>query len=373
ICRYSYMKNYMISYKPIVHFICIVVTSYIFASSSHAQPCNTSPYCKVVKFQTDKVKFNKAHNLVYLYKQKLNSGELPDSTIFPQISTVDFLAEVTRMLDTPNATYLGNNGNYCGPAVIINWLLNNNPENYVKITMELACFGKSLVNGKYELKAPRKICQKIDLSRLFTNAGVTLRNNIDSTSVPDFLLGVSMVNSEKVIQKLGLLFPKAAHKKKSIGSFIFTNTMPWEMDDYFQMVGGCIEEQGYYWGDKESIEQLQIIEQAVENGKLPVVFDNHLISFARGKNFLYKITGAHFITIHSFKVDTANGWVNFTYWDYGSVKHNPYLSIDTTPNLSVSLKKYMRKARKGKLPTPKRKYITIHEFLHAMKGYWIIY
>jgi hypothetical protein len=149
--------------------------------------------------------------------------------------------------------------------------------------------------------------------------------------------------------------------------------MPWEVNDYFRKIGVEIDKQGYYLGDRENISDLIKIENAVTEGKMPVIFENHLLTATREKNILYRLAGVHFITIHDFKVDEKNDLVNYSYWDYGSVQNKRYVFDDSYPGDATNLRQAMKMARKAE----KRKkvkvheQVTIHEFLKAMKGYWI--
>lgn len=316
----------------------------------------------------------KANELLESYERMMELGEIKNETVFDQVKMTALIADTRRMLNNPNASYIGNNGHYCGPAVILNWVLNNRPEIYTKAVLELSCYGKTQISEDSPvLKTPKVLQKSVDFTITDTINNKIIRADIDSTSLSDFILAVSLVCSEKFIQKIGMISAKATHTKPSVGCFILTNTFPWEMNDYFRKLGINIEQQAYYLGDKEKIDDLLRIENAVKKGKMPIIFDNHLISYADTKNFLYKITGAHFITIHSFKVNRKENTVDFTFWDYGMIKPNPYLSLNLRPmptgNLKKDLKRIQKFRRKGL--DKRKKEISIDEFLKGMKGYWI--
>ncbi len=325
-------------------------------------------------FKVDKFRLNKALLLINDFENKINNGTLSNKSVLSGVEMTEIIEDLRFLLSHPNSSKIGNNGHYCGTAAILNWFINNRPEQYSNTILNLAYYGKARVtNDSPLIKVPKQLKSKIDYSIIEKNENFVIRNDIDSTSISDFMLCVSLVNSEKFIQKIGLIHPQATYNKKSIGSFIYTITMPWEMDDYFKKIGIQIEDKAYYRNKKNKQEELFKIQKAVQEGKMPIIFDNHYISYTSTRNFLYKTLGAHFITIHSFEIDKNSNTVNFTYWDYGSVKSNPFLNLKKNPvstgNISKDMKALKKYRKKGLHKREKR--ITIDEFITAMKGYWI--
>jgi len=326
----------------------------------------------VVSFKIDNEKRQLAQTLVVEFEQKVKDGKLNSESVLQGVNMEDVFADLRTMLDYPNSTIIGNSGHYCSVAVVLNWLLNNQPEKYAKAVLELAFYGHTSFGEGGKIKVPKVLRKKVDYSIIDTVNYKTIRKDIDATSISDFLLGVSLLHAEKGLQKVGLLHPKATYKKTCIGSFIFSNTAPWEMDDLFKKVGVSIEKKGFYLGDKETLDELLMIERAVKEGKMPVIFDNHWISYAQGKNFLYEFTGAHFINLHSFKIDKENNIISYSYWDYGRVKNNPYLTRTIKSKLANTISRTIKKSERfKKKKIVQKRSITIEEFLKAMKGYWI--
>ncbi len=315
-----------------------------------------------------------AENYLNDYQIELFKFNDDSLSILNGVSMHEVWIDLKYMVNHPNSSTIGERGHYCGPAAIINWLLNCRPDVYVNVVWHLAKDGKcQLGSGSYTLKLPKKICNRVDYTIEEVNRDEVTRKDIRNTSLSDFIICSALVYSEKSVQRVGLIFPKATYRKKSLGSFLYTNTMPWEIDDFFNKMGFNMDAKAFYWGEKEDIKELFKIEEAVVQGNMPIVFDNHYISFTKTKNFLYRTLGAHFITIHDFKINKDSNTVDYSYWDYGKVKPNPFLSLNRKPLPTGSLKKDMRAQKRFKkkgLHLRKRE-ITVNEFLTAMKGYWI--
>jgi len=328
----------------------------------------------VVVFQIDSTKLKLALQMVDSVEKQNDLSNLPLKPVLPNVDIKAICNDLRMMLTHPNSTIIGNSGHYCGIAVVLNWMLNNQPEKYAKAVLELACSGETIIGStNSKMKIPKALIKRVDYTETGKSRTGFIYKDIDSTSISDFILGVSLVYSEKFIQKAGLIDRRATFRKKSWGSFLFGNTMPWEMDDYFRKIGVNLSNKGFYLTDKENIEELYKIEKATKEGKMPVIFDNHYISYSRTKNLLYRFVGAHFITIHSFNVNREKQVVNYTYWDYGKVKNNPFLTRTVRPLRTGNMKKDIRnnKMFKAKGLDIQKREISTTEFLKAMKGYWI--
>jgi hypothetical protein len=325
----------------------------------------------VVSFKINNETRMKAFDLIDEFEQKVNDSTYHKQSVLKNISMHDVFEDLRTMLDYPNSTIIGNSGHYCSVAVVLNWLLNNQPKKYTKAVLELTYYGEtSFEEGK--IKVPGKLRKKIDYSIVDTVDFKVIRKDLEATSISDFVLGVSLMYAEKGLQRIGMLNRHALFKKKRPGAFVFAITGPWELDDLFTRVDVRFEKKGFYLSDKENIETLKMIENAANNGKMPVIFDNHIISFGQRQNALYGYTGTHYINIHYMKVDWKNDIVDYCYWDYGRVKNNPFKTrtIKAKPanTISGTVRKQERFKKKNVV---QKRTITTKEFLKAMKGYWI--
>ena len=263
-------------------------------------------------FKISETKLHKALAQINKTKSEIENGTRSNHTLFLNVSMLEICEDLSNALKNPNACCIGKNGHYCGPAVILNWYINNHPDKYVNTVISLADKGyASEPEFKRKLKTPRYLKKRVNFEIIDTIDNRVIREDIDSTSLSDFILGSALVYAEKGIQRVGLISKKAIYRKSSIASFVYTNTMPWEVDDYFRRLGININQQAYYWGKKNRIETLKMIDNSVLNGKMPIIFDNHYISFVQTKNFLYRTTGAHFITLHRFHLNLEKQYRRF--------------------------------------------------------------
>jgi hypothetical protein len=325
----------------------------------------------VVSFKIDQDKRQSAFKLIDEFEQKVDDSTYHQQSVLKNVGMHDVFEDLRTMLDYPNSTILGNSGHYCSVATVINWLLNNQPDKYTKAVLDLTYYGKTNFEGGI-IKVPGKLCKKVDYNIIDTVDFKIIRKDIEATSISDFVLGVSLMYAEKGLQRIGMINRHALFNKKRPGAFVFAITGPWELDDLFERVDVKFEKQGFYLSDKENIETLKAIEKAVNNGKMPVIFDNHIISFGQRQNALYGYTGTHYITIHYMKVDWENDVVDYCYWDYGRVKNNPFKTrtIKAKPvnTISGTVRKVEHFKKKNVV---QKRTITTKEFLKAMKGYWI--
>lgn len=310
---------------------------------------------------------SKALDIVERYSDSL--GKQP--SVLKNITINDFANDIRYLIENPNRTLLNHIGNYCGSIVIINWLLNNRPDRYAQLVFELALHGyvKSSTNKK--IKVPEKL-QNLNFQKLDTLT--QQRNLIDSVKISDFLLGVSMLYSKKKIQRMGIIWNKALYDKESKGNFIFGNSAPWEMNNYIKLAGLQVSKQRYYLRCRKNIKTVNFLKNQLANNALPIVFENHFLTASKPKNWLYRFTGAHFITIHGLEYYEEQARVDLSYWDYGKVsnvreihpKHSPY-SVKNFKKLIKKAEKYSYYEERGKM-----KNMSLNTFYKGIKGYWII-
>ena len=184
----------------------------------------------VVSFKISVDKRKQAHDLVSEFEQKVKDSTFHSQSVLKGVSMEDIFEDLRTMLDYPNSTIIGNSGHYCSVAVVINWLLNNQPEKYAKAVLDLTYYGQTSIVENEKIRVPRKLRKKIDYSIVDTVNYRPVRKDIVETSISDYVLGVSLMFEEKWMQRLGLLDGKALYKKTSPGSFVFAITGPWEMD-----------------------------------------------------------------------------------------------------------------------------------------------
>ena len=222
------------------------------------------------------------------------------------------------------------------------------------------------------MQLPKALREKVDYSKIDIDGDVQ-RADLGRVSVSDFVLGVSLVYSEKWLQKIGLLWRNSTHCKANTGNFIFSNTMPWEMNDYFRIIGIREMTKSYYSPFESKMKALECISLAIENGELPILMENHLLTADRTKNIFYKVFGAHFICLHSLEFNQDCNTISMSYWDYGSVKNHREKSQDGSPLAAKSLKKAMRQSKRQNKIKKHGKYLEIPTdvFFKGLKGYWI--
>lgn len=281
------------------------------------------------------------------------------------LSKQEVLNEIRFMINHPNSTVLNDSGNYCAASSVINWTLNNRPDLYAKGVVELTFFGETkFKNGSRKLKLPNVITEKIDFS---IDSSSLKKNRIDigQISVSDFVLAISFVKELNSVQNIGLLWDEATHKKKNIGNYIFSNTMPWEIDNYFKILGLKKPEQNYYPQNRTKV--LEDLSSAIDSGYMPIILENHLITADRPANILLQTVGHHYIVIHDFKINDDCNTISLSYWDYGEVQNHRQFSP------AKSINKEMRSRNKRIKIKEDNKYlkIKVDTFLKGLKGYWI--
>ncbi len=323
-----------------------------------------------IVFQQDSLRTSVAEEIIRRYRDSIKRA---DTLTLIGISKTDILEDLSFMIANPNSTKLNDSGYYCGIVVILNWMLNKMPDKYVKGVIDLIFYGETTFeNGSKNVKLPKVLREKVDYSLIHSKNGKS-RADIGNISISDFVLGVSLVYAEKAIQKVGLLWKNSTHRKANTGNFIFANTMPWEMDDYFRIIGIKEIKSSYYspFENKEKI--IANIVKAVSLGEMAILMENHLLTADRPKNFFYKIFGAHFILIHDFTVNYKCHTISISYWDYGSVKNHREQSEKGSPFAAGSLNAAIR--RNNRLNKIKRDdmylEISIDLFFKGLKGYWI--
>lgn len=294
-----------------------------------------------------------------------------EKSVLNDLTINDFATDVKYMINNPNRTLLNFTGNYCGSIVVINWLLNNRPDIYTRLVFELAIHGYVQTENEKKIKVPKKMTE-LSIHPIDSLPGN--RNLIDSTSISDFILGVSMVYTKKKFQRMGLIFRKAIYDKDSKANFIFGNSAPWEMDNYIKLAGLQVEKKRYYLGCRNNIKTLNFLQEQLNKGALPIVFENHLLTATKSKRWYYKITGAHFITIHGIETFENTETLDLSYWDYGAVSNRREIHPKHSPYSAKNFKKLIKKADeysnyeiRGNI-----KNMNFDTFYKGVKGYWII-
>lgn len=323
-----------------------------------------------VIFNQDSLKAKIAKETIQKYKDALDPL---DSISLIGISKLEILEDLSFMLDNPNSTNLNDSGYYCGIVVVLNWMLNNTPQKYVKAVIDLTFYGETIFeNGSKKVRLPKILRERVNYSWIFCE-NVKKRADLGNISISDFVLGVSIVNSEKAIQKIGLLWKNSTHNKANIGNFLFANTMPWEMNDYFKIIGVTEIKSSYYSPFEQKKRILDKIFEAVNSGHMPIIMENHLLTADRHKNLFYRLFGAHFISIHDFQINYDCNTISMSYWDYGSVKNYREQSKKGSPLAARSLNAAIRRNSRLNKIKQDDKYleIPIDLFFKGLKGYWI--
>jgi hypothetical protein len=332
--------------------------------------CFQLSFPQVQTYSIPEDKLAKAHSLL---KQTQDQEDSLESKI-PSLSPSEIIRDLNYMLEHPNSGIMNYHGYYCGVLAIQNWLINTHPDVYTKTVLDLCFRGEAQIEktGK-TLKLPSHI-SKVDLTVSKIQKGKPIYESIDSASVSDFVLAVALTHQEKFLQKAGLLWEDACYYKESMGNFIFTNTMPWEMNDYFKFFGYNVEEKGIYKGIPRKEDFLFRLEKACKEGKLPILFENHLLTSTRSRNKIYQLIGAHYITLHHFNYDPELQTVSYSYWDYGSVKDrrefNRNKTVAYAKNLKQAARWQKRISRKPRVQITEK--ISVEHFFKALRGYWIV-
>jgi hypothetical protein len=291
-------------------------------------------------FNQDSIRKVKANKIIENQRDLIVQD---DTLTLIGLSKIEILNDLNYMVNNPNSTRLNDSGYYCGIVVVLNWMLNNVPDEYAKAVIDLTFYGETrFPGGSKVVRLPQTLAKNVDFTMIPGNDSVK-RTDIGNISVSDFVLGVSLVYSEKVIQRFGLLWKKSTHRKSTVGNFLFANTMPWEVNDYFKIVGIRNITKGYYQFFKDQEKILAQITSAVDSGKMPILMENHLLTADRHKNLFYKIFGAHFISIHDFEVNYECNTISISYWDYGSVKNHREQSKKGSPLAARSLNAAIRR------------------------------
>lgn len=341
----------------------LLVVIYIAGQEKDCYFVNRQPQ----EFKPDSAGKTRAKNLINAYKDSI---VFADSLSLIGVSKKEILYDLEYMIDNQNSTYLNDSGYYCGIVVVLNWMLNNTPDLYVKGVIELAYNGETrFENGSKKIKLPGVLKDKVDYSVTKTGKKIH-RADIGSISISDFVLGVSLVNAEKKLQRTGLLWKNSTHSKTNFGNYLFANTMPWEIDDFFRIIGVESIKKSYYSPFENKEKVLHNIGEAVKAGEMPILMENHLITADQYKNLFYRIFGAHFISIHEFKVNHVCNTISISYWDYGSVKnYREQASIYAAKSLNSAMRKSGRMAKIKK--NDRYLEITTEQFFKGLKGYWI--
>lgn len=261
--------------------------------------------------RADERDFAAARAVIQDFRSKIADGSLRDKTLFQQLTLTRLLDDLGAFIDNPNLTALNFNTWYCGPAAALNVAINYDPLSFVEGVIELGLEGETRAFNRWK---------KLQLSdRLVQNGFMPGHSPVDN------ILGLSLKHAEE-----GLLKRIAKDDSK-----FEQGTFPWETDDMLRKLGIRSQKKRWYrpFGDKA----LENIEKAVAEGKIPIVFENHLISKGRLTDTIFDKIGLHYIPIHSFEMEGE--WITFQYWDYAQVKY--------------------------------KKRILREDFLKGMKGYWI--
>jgi hypothetical protein len=255
----------------------------------------------------------------------------PDETLLDGVTLTEIYAQLEMQMaeDSPNNTKdendhkginsaLVNKGLwYCGPSASTNVVMNYNPEGYVKAVIELATEGETQFRpDSPKIKLPKYV-EKADAGKI--------KDFIGKRQAVDLIFGNSLRETENSFLK------KSTPKNWTLHQ----GTMPWEVDDLLIDCGIELDAKRYY--KKKNIDDLAVIEKAVAEGLLPIIFDNHKISDIAAETNKFGIIGIHYTTVHEFKV--KGSIVEYKFWEYGYVSQ--------------------------------LKSIPVKDFLKGMKSYWI--
>lgn len=202
-------------------------------------------------------------------------------------------------------------GYYCGKSAAHNDLILYNPMGYVALMTDLFSNGSAQFNGKgKELTVPDDVRSGVSgrISPVDEVFGKTLNASMKNANLTRIMLNGILTNEG--------------------------NTTPFEYEILLGALGMDVNTSGYYRTFIDA--DLQAIENAVQSGFLPIVFENHGISTGDADDGAQGRFGIHFIAMHSFKIDGDN--VSYTYWHYGRLESNT---------------------------------VSKEQFLTSMKGYWI--
>ena len=255
--------------------------------------------------------FDEARAVIEARRKQIAAEEVADKTLFPSLSLSSLLDDLESFMQDPNQTAFNFNSWYCGPAAALNVAINYDPLSFVVGVLELGIEGETRAFNRWnKLRLPKDL---------------PLEGFLPGHSPADGILGTSLKHAEN-----GLLKRLAKDDSK-----LEQGTFPWETDDLLRKLG--IKSQKKRWYRPFGPKALENIEEAVAEGKIPIVFENHLISSGRVREDIFEKLGLHYIPIHYFKLE--GDFITFRYWDYARVKYEKIIHRD--------------------------------DFLKGMKGYWI--
>lgn len=147
-------------------------------------------------FRQDSLLAASAREIIRNHRKSIDQS---DSLALIGVSKNEMLDDLDYMLDNPNSTNLNDSGYYCGIVVALNWMLNKAPDKYVKAVIDLSFYGEtSFEGGSKKVRLPEILTDKVDYSRI-NFEDKRIRADIGNISLSDFVLGVSLVNSEKAL------------------------------------------------------------------------------------------------------------------------------------------------------------------------------
>jgi RHS repeat-associated protein len=265
--------------------------------------------------KADAVQFQYANSIINGYKSKLSSGLIKDKTLIydltlsrllelmqSQIINKDLLSRVGKADDFSS-------GYFCGSAAVGTVIMNYNPVGYVSAVIQLALNGFAFNHN-----------EKIYLADFLKNESLWLSYDKGyfsyegNVSAPDAILNFSIRSTEN------------DYSSKKLDNERAAGTLPWEIDNLFNYMGISIEKQSVYGG--QSIKDINIIQEAIAQGKLPIIFENHLLtsSTSTKDNGYGGLFGIHFIVIHEISV--CNNQVTFLYSENGKIQDLTIRSVE---------------------------------------------
>jgi hypothetical protein len=187
--------------------------------------------------------------------------------------------------------------------------MNYNPVGYVSAVIQLALNGFAFNHN-----------EKIYLADFLKNESLWLSYDKGyfsyegNVSAPDAILNFSIRSTEN------------DYSSKKLDNERAAGTLPWEIDNLFNYMGISIEKQSVYGG--QSIKDINIIQEAIAQGKLPIIFENHLLtsSTSTKDNGYGGLFGIHFIVIHEISV--CNNQVTFLYSENGKIQDLTIRSVE---------------------------------------------
>lgn len=246
--------------------------------------------------------------------KELTAG-MTQSTYFTHVGPNDFIDNLQRRIDNPDAMSQGLGTNFCGPVVIMSQLfMRYDPVGYVTFMVSLYKDGAaSYYNGK------ETICIKPssairDASGWLPNGrnGYVEGSEALSDNPADQML--LLVIKEKY-NTIGGKFRMGRQDRYWAGS-TFKNVV-WIAEHFlgysYEATGSTFG--GADWNSNGRNAWIKLVKDGIASGKVCVLFLNGPI-WRNQKHIAFKnLTGTHFVRIHDITV--SGDYVTLDMWDYG--------------------------------------------------------